>query len=274
MNVRTGWVGFFDILGYANLLQRNEPELIAEEVVPLLTSCTKPEVINWIDSFLEKLRIRNFEDSFTNPQSRAQFFGKFLDDLNLLLFSDTILITMPTDRCKDVESNPRFLIFYVACEILQFKLFRAGLPLRGAIDFGRFFVHDTFFAGHPIVNAYELCNGLELAACVVSKAAYDQMQGLKGFGRGSDLFVSEYLVPTKNGERHFFVTRSFVYEKNVDIRQQVMNAFWAHRKDITIDAQKKALNTEQWLRYLEHVKEKEAAEEKPTTDVLLPPADA
>jgi hypothetical protein len=177
---------------------------------------------------------------------------------------------MPTNG----HDSLRWSIFCIACNVLQVKLFRAGLPLRGAIDFGRFFVKDTCFAGRPIVKAYELCNMIELAACVLSEAASDQLHSLKEIGLGSDVFVSEYLVPTKNGERHFLVTRSVVYERNIDIRQQVMKAFWGHRKDISIDAQKKASNTEQWLRYLDHLEEKKVAQQKTVTDVLPPASDA
>ncbi len=35
-NTKIGLVGFFDILGYQNLLEQNEPEVIAEEVLPIL----------------------------------------------------------------------------------------------------------------------------------------------------------------------------------------------------------------------------------------------
>jgi hypothetical protein len=61
MSISTGWVGFFDILGYANLLQRNEPETIAEEVVPLLTG-TKPEVINALGTYVEAIEMEIRQD--------------------------------------------------------------------------------------------------------------------------------------------------------------------------------------------------------------------
>jgi hypothetical protein len=272
MNISTGWVGFFDILGYANLLQRNEPETIAEEVVPLLTGAY-PEIINGIGTTFESW-IAKFTDNHQDSQSLVQNASRLIDDLKWLLFSDTILITIHSDDSTDRQSVLRWIIFYWACADLQVKLFRAGLPLRGAIDFGRFFVRDTCFAGRPIINAYELCNMLELAACVLSKAASDQLHGLKGFEGGADACVSEYLVPTKNGECHFSVTKAVVYEKDIDIRQQVMKAFWGHRKDISIDAQRKATNTEQWLRYLDHLEEKKAVQQKPPADVLPPGADA
>ncbi len=271
MNIRTGWVGFFDILGYANLLQRNEPESIAQEVVPLLTG-TRPEIIDNIGKAFEQLIAIDIDKRQDAPL--VQDVRRLLDDLKWLLFSDTILISMPTSESIDAEIGVRWVIFCMACNRLQSKLFRAGLPLRGAIDFGRFFVEDTFFAGHPIINAYGLCNMLDLAACVLSPEASEQLRGLNVLGRGLDPFATEYLVPTKNGERHFFVTRAIVHEKNLDIRQQVMKAFWGHRKDISIDAQKKATNTEQWLRYLEHLEEKEAAQQKPAADVLPPASDA
>ncbi|HSO75607.1 MAG TPA: hypothetical protein VLU47_12300, partial [Blastocatellia bacterium] len=38
----------------------------------------------------------------------------------------------------------------------------------------------------------------------------------------------------------------------VDIPQLVLNSFWAHRKDITANAEIKARNTESFLRFLVH----------------------
>ena len=274
MNISTGWVGFFDILGYANLLKRNEPETIAQEVVPLLTD-TEHEAIKGIGIFFDDVAIQIRSD-VKNSQLEAEDFPKFVADLKWLLFSDTILIAMPTHESTGGQSILRWLTFFIACNMLQVKLFRTGLPLRGAIDFGRFFIKDTCFAGRPIINAYELCNMLELAACVLSPEASDQLHRHKPLldGHSLDALVLEYLVPTKGGERHFFVTRASVHEKNIDIRKQVMKAFWGHRKDISIDAQKKATNTQQWLRYLDHLEEKKAAQQKPAADVLPPGADA
>jgi hypothetical protein len=272
MSTRTGWVGFFDILGYTNLLERNEPESIAEQVVPLLTE-TKDRGLDRISSVIEKAMARR--DGSPKYCLPAEDVHAMVDDLNWLLFSDTILITMPTDESLDLQGALRWGIFDMACVMLQAELFRAGLPLRGAIDFGRFFVKGTCFAGRPIINAYRLCNTLELAACVVSETASKQLCGLEPFliNTGLDEFVVEYLVPTKDGDCHFLVTRASVHETNIDIRQQVMKAFWGHRKDISIDAQRKAANTEQWLRYLEHLQEKEAFQEEHVVGVLPPPAD-
>lgn len=154
---------------------------------------------------------------------------------------------------------------------MQVRLFRTGLPLRGAIDFGRFFIQDTCFAGRPIINAYELCNTLELAACVLTPEASDRVKAFLS-GSGLNPFVSEYFVPTKNGEFRFFLTKTAVHEKNIGLRQQVMKAFWGHGKDISIEAQRKALNTEQWLRYLDYLVDNQDSEQ-PTADSLPTTAD-
>lgn len=122
MNIRTGWVGFFDILGYANLLQRNEPELIAQYVVPLLIGA-KPEVVNKARTFVEYVIGKNSSILKDSPYV-ADNLRKFIDDLTWLLFSDTILITMPSDESEDGETVLKWIIFLddvrrVAGQVIQ-----------------------------------------------------------------------------------------------------------------------------------------------------------
>ncbi|MCK5348024.1 MAG: hypothetical protein KAJ25_01470 [Desulfobacula sp.] len=41
MKTEKGLIGFFDVLGYQNLLENNEPEIIADTVLPILTNLKK-----------------------------------------------------------------------------------------------------------------------------------------------------------------------------------------------------------------------------------------
>ena len=251
-HTKTGWVGFFDILGYINLLERNEPESIAEEVIPILTGAKTAllEDINFL-----------FTQLHGSEKDIPENVKNIIASLQSIVFSDTILLTMPVQAESNYQEDIACFIFQMACSGVQTDLFRAGLPLRGAIDYGKYFVQDSCFAGRPIVNSYHLCQQLELSACVLSDEACKHFRSLpfnsfKNPDYVKNLWVDEYLVAMKSGERHLLAIKAPVPKNKIDIRDQVMEAFWGHRKDVSQSALKKALNTEQWLRYLSLKKDK------------------
>ncbi len=247
-HTKTGWVGFFDILGYLNLLERNEPESIAEEVIPILTGAktTLLDDINFLFSHLHG-----------SEKDIPGEIKTIINSLQSIVFSDSILLTMPLLNEDNFQEDIATFIFQMACSGIQTDLFKAGLPLRGSIDFEKFFVQDSCFAGRPIVTAYQLCQQLELSACVLSDGAATKFLSLnfnsfKNPDYAKWSFVTEYLVPMKGGDRHMKTIIAPVPNKSTDVRDQVFEAFWGHRKDISQSANSKARNTEQWLRYLAH----------------------
>lgn len=160
MNTQSGLVGFFDILGYQNLLEKNEPEDMAQSVLPILTH---------IDTTVKKGLPKIFHTEKEAEQELSLI--KIIDSIKWLVFSDSILITMPLEDTIDRESSRRWTAFMSLCISLQGSMFKAGLPLRGAITHGKFVIQDTFFAGRAIVEAYKFCNKLDLAACVFTNNA-------------------------------------------------------------------------------------------------------
>jgi hypothetical protein len=80
-------------------------------------------------------------------------------------------------------------------------MFEQGLPVKGAIDCGQFFVKDHCFAGKTIVNAYHLANNLELSGCVLTPYASDQVKEALQNVNDTDLILFfdeilfEYLTP-------------------------------------------------------------------------------
>ncbi len=83
-----------------------------------------------------------------------------------LVFSDTILLTLAFKEDDDSLNHLYWLVFLMASKDIQTELFNAGLPARGAIDYGKFFVQENCFAGRCIVKAYKLSSTIEMAACV------------------------------------------------------------------------------------------------------------
>jgi hypothetical protein len=243
-STKTGLIGFFDILGYQNLLERNEPETIAEEVIPILSNIGEM-VTNSLTDFHKA--IANTGISETSIERNEKIIGA----LRWLVFSDTVLLTLPIEDIDPDVVNIPWFIFLVAAIFLQNSLFKAGLPTRGAIDHGKFFIQDTCFAGRTIVTAYQLCSQIELAACVFSECAANEFSRCQGYDSLYDSFVVEYLVPMKSGERHLLTTMAPTFNQDSpDIHAEVMGAFWGNRKDISLSARQKAQNTEQWLEFL------------------------
>jgi len=257
-NTQTGLVAFFDILGYQNLLERNEPEAIAEDVLPMLT-----DIGQTVSDALRRIVRKNEDDPVPDH------IGSIIAGMNWLVFSDTVLLTLPLN-----DSDPRlryfeFTTFFMACIGLQGALFMAGLPARGAIDFGKFFVKGTCFAGRTIVNAYRLSETLEIAACVLTDASATELRRTCEDYKADAIddilgtLVLEYLIPTKMEERHMLTLMAHTYDlETPNIHRSTMSAFWGNNKDLPVLARQKVTNTEQWLEFLESRQEAERESNK------------
>lgn len=248
---RTGLIGFFDILGYQNLLERNEPETVAKDVLPILTS---------IGEKVAKV-LKEMPNVATAPTPAAiKKHEELIRTMSWLVFSDTVLLTLPIDEVDPVAVRHSWMTFLVAVVVLQGELFGAGLPTRGAIEYGKFFVKDTCFAGRTIVTAYQLCHQIQIAACVFSEGAANEFRRMEENAKDTSLygtFVIEYLVPTKNGEKRLLAVMAYTDNFNLpDIHHAVMHAFWGNKKDISLSARQKAENTEQRLEFIHHQSKK------------------
>lgn len=242
---KNGLVGFFDILGYQNLLEQNEPEVVAEAVLPILF-----DLKNQTNARFEKAMKGSTNKKIIDISKKIEW----------LVFSDTILLTLDFNENDALVNNNRYWgVFLFASIDIQERLFNAGLPVRGAIDYGKFFIQESCFAGRSIVNAYKLSSAIEMAACVLSDKV------LKEFDRSEeaekkvarppvlkDLLVP-YLVPTKQGETPMHVLNARL-ASNPDIHKKVMHAFWGYRKEIAQNVRPKIANTEQWLEFLDFKK--------------------
>lgn len=246
---KTGLVGFFDILGYQNLLEQNEPEVIAEEVLPILTGLKSATKTAIFDSMSKSLM-----------RGKRNTIEPIVESMEWLVFSDTILLTLSFDE-NDVSLNDDYwFVFLLASIQIQTQLFNAGLPARGAIDYGKFFVQEGCFAGRCIVNAYKLSSTIEMAACVLSDEAVTTFESIKNVEnkgirlrtrpRMFQMLVIPYLVPTKQGEVRMHTVKACL-ASNPDIHGKVMRAFWGNTKDIAQSVRPKIANTEQWLEFLD-----------------------
>lgn len=281
-NIREGAVGFFDILGYQSLLENNKTEEdlnnIAFKVLETINKIQTEDLTNITFArgsvscgavvkcavqvvnktaadnqlaTLENIKPINEEDKKYKCYTRHEKTQPKNNPNSLvdkLVFSDTILLSLDFSRFRsdgysDIEL---WILFLESCEKLYNDMFNAGLPLRGAIDFGKYIINVNSFVGSPIVAAYKLSNKLDMSACVLTKDAAHKLNEI--FSKHG--FAIEYLIPTKDREEKLFTLGANPCDQNKDIREQVLSSFWKHNKDIPLSVKSKVDNTVQWLTYL------------------------
>jgi len=125
-----GFFGMFDILGYRSLIENNDLDRLIE-------------VFNQFIKDLDQMGVT------LGGQDKSQITA--LVPTKTLVFSDTIIFYQAR-----AESTPDFAPSFLTqvCVLLRLA-FERGVPLRGAISFGEFFVHEKAFLGRPIIEAFK-----------------------------------------------------------------------------------------------------------------------
>lgn len=237
-----GIVGFFDILGYANFLENNTAKDAAKIVRDILIKLpeTVPQQINRMVQVTPAM-------------------STFIKQIEWLVFSDTILITMPCASGDPETANLiRWGLFLVSAMTLYGSMFENGLPLRGAITYGEFVVQETCFAGKCIIDAYKLTHDLDLSIVALIDPAKQEFEklssALKKDATNPNVLAFEYLVALRNSnERKCWVLNPFLITNSLtgkeEIRQIVAESFWKHKKELSPKLMSKLDNTELFLRY-------------------------
>jgi hypothetical protein len=159
------FVAFLDILGFKNLVTKNDEDKIAAyfEISNVL-------VKSWNDTLNKK--------SF-----------KFYN------FSDSIVVLVPFSENKD-ETAKLFKHLCIALAELQFHLCKKNIWLRGAISFGEMTLEEsqkenepqiTKLYGKPLIRAYELESGVAKYPRIILDS---ELIGEMGFTSAADL-ISE-----------------------------------------------------------------------------------
>lgn len=135
----TGFFGFFDVLGFKNVIESNEIDYLYEV----------------IGSFLEQI-----DETATSMDGIDPNHQLYIPTRSMV-FSDTIILyqTASSDLNGCIFSMGPSLIDISA--LLLRLAFEKGLPLRGAISYGEYVVSDRYFLGQPIIEAYnmeKICN--------------------------------------------------------------------------------------------------------------------
>lgn len=234
-----GLIGFFDILGYGRFLENNSAADAALVVVNVLQNL--PTEIRSIVCEQAKDENRTIPD-------------ELLKDLRWLVFSDSILLTLPyTPQDGATENFWPWLAFLSHAQLLHKHLFNEGLPIRGGITVGEYFVQEACFAGRGIVDAYKDSQSLDLSAVVVSLGAISELDTVleTGYPMSVRAFTADYLTPLRGGtesQRRVVKIDATLLEAS-DLRQHVFESFTRHKKDLPANALSKLTNTELLFRF-------------------------
>ena len=180
---REGVVGFFDILGFGSYL-KNDPDVRSKQALEVL------------------LKIRDEVPS----RIKKRVPDALVAEMSWNIFADSILLTMPYPETKDKlgaesQKRRRWLTFLFSSVVLLDHMFDQGLPIRGAITFGKYFCHENCLAGRAVVEAHELEQRINLSGAVLHESAEKELRKLTpgSFKSGGGIYVYttllHYLVP-------------------------------------------------------------------------------
>lgn len=244
VKIQQGAIGFFDILGYKGILKNNKME---NELIRVVIN-----VLKKINKFKAGNLSRCKFAFGTIGESVENKFPQELDAyIKRLIFSDTIILSLDFSLNFVTPKNKILLwfCFLESCRNLYNEMFKNGLPLRGAISFGRYAIYENSFIGIPFLEAYEPLENLELSACVLKDEVVEQIRDGFSLHEPNEYFI-KYPIQTKEGEKEFFTLNANPCDSNKDIREQVISSFNQHNKEIAESVKSKVDNTVQWLTYL------------------------
>lgn len=256
---QTGFIAFFDILGYKQIIMNNDIHKTAQLVSDTLINIPTNIIDNVINAETGKKRL--------SPFSNQDTWENILSKIDWVIFSDSILVSLPfTPQSSTTDLLEYYAAFVTVCSTLMNKTFSAGFPLRGAISVGEFFIEERCFAGKPIINAYRAAQELELSGCILDDDANSFIsqlrkevvqQGLSNRLRMLDQTTILYFAPKKDDptERHRminWVALALPGFPNVDgnIRDYVTSSFLRHNKIALPSVQDKINNTEMFVRHV------------------------
>jgi hypothetical protein len=248
-----GYIGFFDILGYQSFLENNEAELATSEVISIISNIGK-----YVTTTIQE----NMTRVSAAPQSEnphAEFMRE-VEAIRWLIFSDTVLMLMDDEGPDLFPQLFRAMAFNLAAGVLFRHMFAFGLPLRGAIARGSFVYSNNCFAGRGVVESYRLASSLELSACAIHESFLDAGKNKMHPSVATfwSVHLVPYLTPAHDGHKkitllnHLFAPPPETAKRKRNLRQKVLDQFWAHGKDIGPEADIKAANTDKFVRYLMH----------------------
>ncbi len=217
IEVKSGYVAFFDILGYREMTSQQDFKTVIEVLQQAKTDAEK--LISAARAATENL------------------------DYELFTFGDSMIVFCAIkNELSPLEADR---IFPIYLRSLFARMFNRGMPMRGAIAKGEFYFKDKSYAGRPLNEAYEYANSLEFAGCVLAPSAEDLVvDSNPDLDLAEESYFKKVSVPIKNqGSQELYVMKQSVKAN----RQDIVKAFQEHGKSIMPAVLPKLNNTVQIL---------------------------
>ncbi len=232
IEVLHGLVAFFDIMGFSEMLESNEPEEINAII----------------------------RDVFLNIPGKLNFDRMELETYNLnpsyRIFSDSILVYQKKPLPGMFEDSIAIRFIDYCCQ-LSADMLSSGLPVRGAISKGKFSILEdksgnSSFTGKCFVETHKFTEALQLAGCAVVPTLESEFS--KDGETLEDSFQEDLLywqAPLKNSSPQKLLMLNFLRHVTKPAgeisRTTLIEKFSAHGKGFDLEVLKKVSETEKFL---------------------------
>lgn len=171
------FVAFFDIMGFKDLVARNEHEKILSILKVLSNSRATLE-----------------EKNMTELQNGLKY-----GETKSFTFSDSIFFFSKTD-----SHNDAFKILADCIYLMKIAL-ENQIPIKGAISFGKITIDsgNSIYFGQPIIDAYLLQEDLQLYSVIADHTFQEKIES-ENIGDMNAIF-NFYKTPLKSGKANHYI---------------------------------------------------------------------
>ena len=152
-----GIIGFFDILGYSNLLENNDIGPNTEEVIDIILNA----------------KSNIYKEYYTQSIKAKEIYDEYV---RYIVISDSILFYSYYLNEDEIDVQWKYFLLYL--NIFQKYMFDKGLPVRGVVNVGNYFIKENCFAGKTIIDAIKFSNRIKMAACALHEAASYELKNI------------------------------------------------------------------------------------------------
>jgi hypothetical protein len=230
------FIGFFDILGFKELVERNSHERLLK---------IYEEALYFNINEIARIGLELHDDEV------AKFS---LNQIKKLVISDSIIFVQ-----EDVTHRGLFFLILQSKVLLTISM-QEGIPLRGAISIGEISIFETMgttLLGKGLTNAYKLEASQEWSGAIVDPKCFELHPNDKQFlfilmhKLGAPLLLP-YEIPVKHEKKTNELAINWV---GIDDKKgKIRKSFTRHHKQINSDKERQIVdNTIQFVTYAQKV---------------------
>jgi len=248
METKKGIVGFVDILGYKNIIEKNDIEKLGSIM---------QEILNLAKDVNDIVK-NDLKNQATKDRQYLDFLDKHYKDYEIEahVISDSIILLGEFNEADDFFSYIKFMIYIRFLQKLCHISFKKGIALIGAISYGEYIYENNIFASKALMEAHQLSEKLDFSGIAMCDEFKSFCKENVLFSEALDKNTSEIYCPLKNGSEDKLLIIDWISgldekdytSQNGDLRQYIFNSFSKHNKDISQNVIKKIDNTENILR--------------------------